>query len=328
MINLEVFFRNHFNTDKISDDKMDLFAQDHIARLKTNNPENIYDPVITDTETAYNGYFSSKTKESVSAAQKEAATVNVEKYAKEFVELVSMKEGIIRGTWGKESSQYQEFYPHGITEYTKATRATMNELMERYLQTATKYAAELPANFIDIFTALINNYTTSRNLQLGKMGDVSGDKLETAQNRDILETQLMSNVLVIANNNIGNTDVMKVYFTQHYIERSGRSQGDPLAPDEYLTGKVAAGGKSEILHGGFTGDSEFIFKNTGTTTLQFYTANLPDDPVPGTVLEIAAGQEATALASALGSEENMFLMVYNLDIENEGEYAVGEVTGE
>ena len=325
MINLETFFRNHFDTQFISDDKMDLFAQDHIARLKANNPENIYGPVIINTETAYNGYFSSKTNESISAAQKEAATVNVEKYAKEFVDMVSMKEGIVRGTWGKESAQYQEFYPHGITEYTKATRATMNELMNRYLQAATNYAAELPANFIDSFNTIINNYKTSRNLQLGKMGDVSGDKLETAQNRDILETQLMSNVLLIANNNIGNIDVMKVYFTQHYIQRNGRSQGDPLAPEEYITGTVAAGEKLEILHGGFSGDSEFIFKNTGETTLQFYTANLPADPIPGTVLEIAAGEEATALASALGSEENMFLMVYNLDLENEGEFEVGEI---
>ena len=325
MINLEVFFSNHFNTERISDDKMDLFAQDHIARLKANNPGNIYDPVITNTESAYNGYFSSKTKESVSAAQKEAATVNVEKYAKEFIDLASMKEGIIRGTWGKESSQYQEFYPHGITEYTKATRASMNELMDRYLQAATNYAAELPANFIDTFTLLINNYKTSRDLQLGKMGNVAGDKLETAQNRDILETQLMSNVLVIANNNIGNMDVMKVYFTQHYIERSARSQGDPLAPEEYISGTAAAGEKSEILHGGFTGDSEFIFRNTGETILRFYTANLPADPVPGTVLEIAAGEEATALASALGSEDNLYLMVYNVDTENEGEYAVGEI---
>jgi len=325
MINLETFFRNHFDTQFISDDKMDLFSQDHIARLKTNNPENIYDTVITNTERAYDDYFSSKTSESVSAAQKEAATINVEKYAKEFADLISMKEGIIRGTWGKESAQYQEFYPHGITEYTKAIRATMNELMDRYLQAATKYAAELPANFIDLFTAIINNYKTSRDLQLGKMGNVAGDKLETAQNRDILETQLMSNVLVIANNNIGNTDVMKVYFTQRYIERSGRSQGEPLAPEEYITGTVAAGEKSEILHGGFSGDTEFNFKNTGQTTLRFYTANLPDDPVPGTVLEVAAGEEATVLASSLGSEENLFLMVYNIDTGYEGEYEVGEI---
>ena len=325
MINLETFFRNHFDTQFISDDKMDLFSQDHIARLKTNNPENIYDPVITNTERAYDDYFSSKTSESVSAAQKEAATINVEKYAKEFADLISMKEGIIRGTWGKESAQYQEFYPHGITEYTKAIRATMNELMDRYLQAATKYAAELPANFIDLFTAIINNYKTSRDLQLGKMGNVAGDKLETAQNRDILETQLMSNVLVIANNNIGNTDVMKVYFTQRYIERSGRSQDEPLAPEEYITGTVAAGEKSEILHGGFSGDTEFNFKNTGQTTLRFYTANLPDDPVPGTVLEVAAGEEATVLASSLGSEENLFLMVYNIDTGYEGEYEVGEI---
>ncbi|MBI9038513.1 MAG: hypothetical protein JEY97_10300 [Bacteroidales bacterium] len=327
MINIETFFRNHFNTKEISDDRMDLFTQDHIARLKANNPENIYDVVITKTEGAHNGYFSAKTTESVSAAQKEAATVNVEKYAKEFIDMVSMKEGIIRGTWGKDSAAYQEFYPHGITEYIKATRANMNGLMERFLQGATKYAGELPANFIDLFNTIITNYQASRDLQLGKMGDVSGDKLATAQSRDILEKQLMSNVLVIANNNIGKPEVMKVYFTQHYIERSGRSQGNNIPPEDYITGTVAPNDKTEILHGGFSGDSEFHFKNTGETTLQFYTANMPDDPIPGTVLEIAAGQDETAFASALGSEENMFLMVYNVDYENEGEFGVGEIGG-
>lgn len=323
MIKFETFFRNHFNSDIISDDRMDLFAQDHIARVKTNNPGDIYLPLIVPTEKAYNDYFTAKTNESLLSAQKEAATVNVDKYAKGFNDLVSMKEGIIRGTWGKESAQYQEFYPQGITEYNTATRANMNELMDRYLQIAEKYTAELPPSFVEAFATVINNYKSSRDIQLGKIGSVTGDKLATAQNRDVLETQLMDNLLFIAKENIGNLAATKVYFTQHLIERAGKAGGNEITPGEPLTGTVAALASEEIMHGGFDGNTEFSFTNTGTVTLRFYTSNLPTDPVPGTVLEIPAGEQATAFASELGSEENLFLMVWNGDEVEDGGFEVG-----
>ncbi len=165
MRNLEIFFENHFDTKEISDDNMDIFTQDHIERLKTNNPDNKYDTLVADTEKKYGDYYGAKTSESTIEAQREAATVDVENHAKGFLGLVSMKEGIIRGTWGINSSIYQEFYPHGITEYNRATRATLNDLMDRYLAAATKYTAELPANFIESFTTVINDYKTARTLQ-------------------------------------------------------------------------------------------------------------------------------------------------------------------
>lgn len=323
MIKFDTFFRNHFDSDLISDDRMDLFSQDHIARLKTNNPGDIFLPLIAPTEKAFNDYYTAKTSESFLSAQKEAATVNVDIYAKEFNDLVSMKEGIIRGTWGKDSAQYQEFYPQGITEYNRATRANLNDLMDRYLQTATKYTADLPANFVDTFTTVINNYKSSRDTQLGKIGTVTGDKLTTAQNRDVLETQLMYNLLFIAKENIGNPAARKVYFTQHLIERAGKAGDNEIIPGEPLIGTVAPLASEEIMHGGFDGNTEFTFANTGTVALQFYTANLPTDPVPGTVLEVAAGEQATAFASELGSEENLFLMVWNADEDIEGGFEVG-----
>jgi hypothetical protein len=322
MIKLETFFRNHFDSDIISDDRMDLFAQDHIARLKANNPGDIYSTLVTSTEKAYNDYYTAKTSESFTNAQKEAATVDVDRYAKEFNGLVSMKEGIIRGTWGKASAQYQEFYPQGINEYNIATRANLNDLMDRYLQTATKYVADLPANFVEAFATVINNYKTSRTRQLGKMGNVTGHKDATAKNRDVLETQLMYNLLFIAKENIGDTAATKIYFTQHLIERAGKAGNDETGPDKPLTGTVPAYASQEIMHGGFDANTEFSFANTGTVALSFYTANLPTDPVPGTTLEVPPGEQATAFASELGSEENLFLMVHNANDTTDGGFEV------
>ncbi len=320
MINLEVFFYNHFDTDRISDDKLDLFTQDHIERLKSNNPGNVYDAMILSTEKVYTDYYSAKTTESFELAQREASTINVEQYAAEFLQLVSMKEGIIRGTWGVSSAVYQEFYPAGITEYTRAKRANMNELMDRYLQTASKYTDELPGGFVDAFSAIINNYKTHRQAQLNQMGTVSGDKLATAENRDALETQLMSNLLVIANHNIAKPAATKVYFTQHLVENNKHSAAD----GNLLKGTIEQEQTLELWHESFDETTQFTFKNTGETRLQFYTALLPSDPVPESFLELQAGETATALAFELGAAENLYLMVHNPNVETKGSYEVSK----
>jgi len=318
MINLEVFFYNHFDTKRISDDKLDLFTQDHIERLKSNNADHVYDSMITNTQKAYTDYYSSKSSESFQLAQREASTIEVENYVTDFRKLVSMKEGIIRGTWGVKSSVYQEFYPSGISEYTHATRANLNELMDRYLQTATKYTADLPASFVEEFSNLIAAYKMHREAQLSTMATVSGDKLATAENRDVLEEQLMSNLLVIANNNIGKPAAMKVYFTQHYVERNQSKESDTNT----LKGNIEQEQVLELWYDNFDATTEFTFKNTGSTRLQFYTALTPGDEVPENVLELQAGEEASSLAFELGAAENRYLMVFNPNVETSGAYFV------
>ena len=44
-----------------------------------------------------------------------------------------------------------------------------------------------------------------------------------------------------------------------------------------------------ILHGGFDANTSFHLVNSGSVTLKFYTANLPENPVPGNALELAPG---------------------------------------
>ena len=325
MIDLKTFFRSHFDTKEISDDNMDIFAQDHIERMKANNTGNIYDALITETEAAYNSYYTAKTGESYSEAQKEAGTVTVENLAEEFKSLVSQKEGIIRGTWGTGSAIYQEFYPHGITEYHLATRANLNDLMDRFVMAATAHTAELPAGFVEQFTQLVNDYKEARTAQLNMMGDVSGDKYETAQTRNILEIQLMKNVLFIAINNIGNPDAVEVYYRQHHIRRSTQPTGgeEPETGTDPVTGTVAANTKAEVMEGGFDSNTLFNIKNTGTTPLHFYAAFLPGDPVPADPIQLTAGEQSAVYGSELSVEGNNFLMVFNPDMEEEGSFEVG-----
>jgi hypothetical protein len=51
MINLETFFKNHFDTKEISDNNLKLFAEDHLQRITANNPGGIYSSGITASTT-------------------------------------------------------------------------------------------------------------------------------------------------------------------------------------------------------------------------------------------------------------------------------------
>ena len=104
MIQLEIFFKNHLDTNDVSDDNMNRFGQDSLQRLTANNPGGIYTTLITATSAAYNNFFNAINTEAHNQSLQESATVNVDNYQKEFIDLVAMKEGIIRGTLGQAIS--------------------------------------------------------------------------------------------------------------------------------------------------------------------------------------------------------------------------------
>jgi len=318
MIKLETFFNNPFDTNRVSDDNIDLFAQDHLARLKTNNPNHLYDSLITTTETVYQTYYSSKVNESVQLAKRKAATINVNNYSTEFIQLASQKEGFIRAIWGKDSAEYQEFYPLGRKEYHRINRANSSELMERYLHTANKHKENLPAGFVDAFATIISAYQDSRRDQLRLMGNISGSKNKTAETRQLLEKQIMYNLHIIASENIGNPKIVKVYFTQNYVENNkNRAHNESM-----LSGSIEPEQTLKLWYDKFETTSEFTISNTGKTRLQFYTAQLTTDPPPESCFELSAGETTTAFAFELGEADNPYLMVHNPNVEVTGSYKI------
>jgi hypothetical protein len=323
MIDFAVLFKNHLDTNKVSDDNMNRFGQDSLARLVANNPGGIYSALISATTTAYNNYATALATEAHSASVKEGSTITVDQLKKQFIDLVAMKEGIIRGTFGKDSAQYEVFFPQGMDEYHQSTKGNIQMLMSRFLAACTDYRAQLPEGFSTQFETLVASYGNARTTQLGHIGTTDGHKLTTANMRNILELQLMKNLLTIAMNNIGNPAVLEVYFDQSIIRRPTRKKTEgELAEEEPMAGQVAPASKATIKHGGFDANTGISLRNTGSTVLQFYTANMPDDPVPGSRVELQPGEEVETFASEMGAEDNLFLMVYNTSSDTAGSYEV------
>jgi hypothetical protein len=323
MIDFNSFFKNHFDTKNVSNDNLIKFGDANLYRMIANNPGDIYTPLITATTAAVNNFKGAVQAEDQSKSLKEGATVNVDKYQQQYIDLVSLKEGIISGTWGKDAAEYQHFIPHGLDEYHQATRSTIETLMARFNKAGDDHKSALPGGFIDPFKAITVNYIAARTLQLTLMGAAEGQKFSAANFRTALEIQLMTNVLTIALNNIGNLDVMSIYFDQSIIRKPAKKkeEGGEEA-DKPLAGTVEASKSAVVMHGGFDANTEFSLTNPGTTPLKFYTANMPGDPVPGATTDLQPGEQVETWASEMGGENNLFLMVYNPDTSTAGSYEV------
>ena len=225
MINLKTFFKNHFNTSKISDDKLKKFTEDHLQRLISNNTSSQFDTLITDTTNAHQTYYGAISDEGSRFALQQALTKAMNNTVEAFKKAVSQKEGIIRGTFGKDAPAYQEFFPFGVGEYTHANLAEMERLMDQFLTAANAHTAELGIAFITEFQNYKSAYISARESQLLKKAEVTDLKSASTVKRDVVEVQLMKNLLTIAGMNIGKEEMCNDFFDQSFI-RASSSDGD------------------------------------------------------------------------------------------------------
>jgi len=231
MMNLETFFKNHFDTKEISDDNMRKFAEVHLQRLAANNTGGEFTTLLTDTTNAYTNYFGSMTDEDTKYAVQQGLTIAMNSVVRNFKRAISQKEGLVRSIFGKESPQYREFFPFGITEYTGANLANIQVLMERFVNAATKYTAELGAPLATQFQGYLTDFIAAREAQLLKIGEVAEGKTDTSDQRDSLESGLMKNVHLIGSMFIGDVDRCMDFFDQSFIrEAKGGGDEEPPAP--------------------------------------------------------------------------------------------------
>lgn len=306
MINLNVFFKSHFDTQFISDDNLRKFADIHLQRLTANNPGAIYTPLITALGTAYTNYFGAIGDEAVKIAVREGSTIVLMAEIAKFKHDVSQKEGTVRGLYGVDSGTYQEFFPQGVTAYTNADLTNIHTFTQLMMDAATAHAADVGPAFVTLFTDYHTNILAYRQAQLALMGEVEGKRDVTETTRNVIEVQLMKNVLIIASNNVGNFSAVDTYFDQSFIQRGG--------PDsEEFDVNVLIGETKNIVERTFTANVEITIDNTGTGELLFGLVKLVGDVVqPGVGVSVPAGSTVTVTASQLGDvAQCTFLNVTN-----------------
>jgi hypothetical protein len=228
MILLQSWFANPYDTKNISDDNIKKFVQKHIAQTTAKNGGGLFTTMLADTTLAYTNYFGAIDDEDVKLAVQQSLTMAADNLIKTFKDSVSQQEGLIRSFYNVNSPAYQEFFPHGVTEYREANKGNIDTLMNRMAVASQAHVGDLGAPFVAIWTGIKSNYATARTSQLGKIAEVVAAKTTTSDNRNELETQIFKNMFTVGMNFPGNVDECMDFFDQSIIRANQSSASDGL----------------------------------------------------------------------------------------------------
>ncbi len=315
MINIRSIFKNHFSTARISDDNFRKFANDHVARITANNKNGQYTQMLQLTTQLAVDYDTLIKQEDSTFATQQGNTIKTDQITEQFKKTVSQKEGTVRGEFGVDSPEYQEFFPNGLTEYSTATRANIETLLQRLIDKSQKYANILGNNLYNIFVTLQTQYQTARNEQLIVIGNVDMLKSQVTTAREALEKQIMINILTLAIEFLDNPDRADDFFDQSII-RPKQSKDDGTVEES-----IAADAIQNIESKGIKDTSEITFENKGIIPLHLgrYEDAISYDANIGVVVN--PNQKITIKAIGLGDTGNDYLNVKNLSPTTNGDYA-------
>lgn len=230
MISFEKLFKNHFNSEKVTYNDLKKFSEDHLARLIANPGTDRIKELTAPTGAAHTAYFGAISNQDVAIAVREGMTLAVDQQIDNFKALIRRKAGAITNAFGEESPQYQEFFPQGLSEYSSATKATIELLMRRVVSAGLTHEREIGGDFVNAFSEIYNQYQTLREAQLQKKGDVSDLAEARDDARRALTTQLTANIHLIAHTYPGNVAQCTAYFDESILRNTSEDQEDDAAP--------------------------------------------------------------------------------------------------
>lgn len=188
------FYRNPFKSVTITNERLLKFGQDHLQRLNANNVNDDLTETINSVTPLVNGLAAAINSEDSYQIQQRSLTLQMRETLNGFKKDVSRFEGAIRAKWDAGSPQYQQFFPHGVTEYRKANLTNAERLINRFTNTATQYIGDLGQEFVDKFTAHHSAFVAARQAQLQQFGEVDEAKAASRDTRQALESQLLQNI--------------------------------------------------------------------------------------------------------------------------------------
>lgn len=314
MINLMTFFKDHFDTDRISDANLIQFTEDHIGRLESNNPDGIYSSIIDSTNEGHKNFKNAVSGKDTNYSVQQGKTMEMNGELNNFIVEVRSIEKLIAYTFRNKPGIYQEFFPQGLTEYNTANLGNIETLMDRMVNRLTVHQGDLGLGQVTLFEGLRSRFVSARKAQVEAFGTVENFDSQRTETRRVLSAQLMKNLLIIASNNVGHLEKMNDYFNQSIIRRlTDRDDG-------VLESNIAPGATVNIESSGITPASTFSLTNSGSTDLRYYLgASTTDTDNAGIVIH--PGVNIVVTGEMLGPPGNTFLNVTNLSATTEGKYS-------
>jgi hypothetical protein len=297
MIELTRYYENAFFPIETNEGNFVEGTDRHIALLETNNPGGIYTALIATSKTLRDALKTAISARDSEATEQEGSTLLMNNTFAAFQQFVRIREGLIRSTFeGDNTPQYEEFFPHGLTEYSQATLGTIETLMDRMVTKATKYELELGLAFKNDCLAKRLAFINARAAQVTNLAESNALQASVGGALHEMAEQLTVNLLTTASENVGKPYTADLYFDQRFFQRPEQSG--------IYTGQNAPGQTKTVRSQGWSPTKTLSATNTGTTDFYLGFANAEGVPITAGEL-VTAGQTREFTAAGLGYTAGM-----------------------
>ena len=309
MMKIETFFEDPYDDVRITDDRMEDYTIDNIAKMESNNEDHSLDTPITETKKALDIFQKKKASKSETFSEQTSSTLTVDILEDQFVDLVKRTVGTVISKYPKGSPVYKEFFTKPLKYYTKPKRALVPQHIDHFLA-RLKAHSEFGTEPIEAFNTIKENFEPARDIQQHKIGDVKSLITATSVERKALNLQVFDNQLVIARKYKDKPEYARVFFDTSKLFPHTKSHDLVIGDDDFSVKLAAHETKNSGLTNIIGKKARFVSLNGGR--VKIYTVasldNLTQSPQS---ITMEADGDLTISMTELGNPANPFLIISN-----------------
>jgi hypothetical protein len=299
MNSLETFTKNPFYTIRVARPRVQKFTFDHIERLKAvSNPN--FAAIIASTTVLWQDLFGNIETYDVVLNEQVSFTNQVNKKMHEFVGKAVDLEPFVLIKYKKDNPVYQEFYPHGLTEYHNITQSTALVLMDRLVTKTHTYAADVGPTWEPEFTALRSGFQTLLASQKGKMGEVDDTVSGYEEQVKLLYIQLFKNTGLILAEYPDHPERLLDFFNETLV--NFESHIHPL---------MIPKGEQKASDLTYTIDDTIVITSKFSKPLKYFFAPEADSQLSGTPNILAPNAKIKVKGPVAGAPDNKYVIFIN-----------------
>ena len=220
-------------TTEITATRLSAFAADTHNRLVAEDRADQFKSLRRSLEASSGTLAKELGDVSGALATQKGKTLTVDGIMDSFKDTMSDLEGVIAHVLGGFGTPaYLGFYPAGVNEYRRATKAALPTLMQRVSEMAGKDAGALGPAMTAQLQSFATDWNKARDEQQQQKGSVAGNRSERSAARIAVELALLSLIHTVAAAFPGDVDTCRRYFDFGLLEagrHTSREKGDDTA---------------------------------------------------------------------------------------------------
>jgi hypothetical protein len=233
ILNPEKTFGNPFDDKNIIPDNFGRFGDDVVAKLKQNNNDGDYTPIIDAIELKMQPLRLELSAVDTTLNIQVVKTSTVDEFIVVFKDYMKTNYVFIAAALGGEKTPaFGEFYPSGKSEYSQITKTKSPTIMARLKTVGEKYKVQLGTTISTQLQEFQEKYKTLRDDQLQGKAAVKTNRADRSVAKKEVEVELIKTIHHIGEKFPGDVAQCMVFFDFNLLYAKNRSKKTAETPKE------------------------------------------------------------------------------------------------